>query len=320
MYSIRHITKFEYSSPVAESVMEVRMEPLTDERQRCVRFDLDVRPRARAYRFCDHLGNAVHHFDVAAAHEDLVLTAESVAEVFERPPLPESLPECAWAEIDRTVESGEHWDYLHESRFIQSTPALRELSRALDISRRGDPLTCLKRLNQDLYDWFEYAPNSTKVDSPIDDALERRAGVCQDFAHIMVTLVREMGIPARYVSGYLHHGHEDHDRSQEDASHAWVECLLPELGWVGLDPTNALLVNDRHIRIASGRDYADVPPTRGVFKGDAKTELSVAVRVAPGPKPAPPDEAEQELSRGTAPEVARAHARAIQQQQQQQQQ
>ena len=122
--------------------MEVRMEPLTDERQRCVRFDLDVRPRARAYRFCDHLGNAVHHFDVAAAHEDLVLTAESVAEVFERPPLPESLPECAWAEIDRTVESGEHWDYLHESRFIRSTPALHQLTAGARYPRHGDPLTC----------------------------------------------------------------------------------------------------------------------------------------------------------------------------------
>ena len=136
-------------------------------------------------------------------------------------------------------------------------------------------------------------PNSTKVDSPIEDALRRRQGVCQDFAHIMIALVRRLQIPCRYVSGYMFHRDEDdekQDRSLEGASHAWVEALVPRLGWVAFDPTNNLVGGDRHIRVAIGRDYADVPPTRGVYKGEAHSELSVAVTVSPSdaPPPEPP--------------------------------
>ncbi len=122
-------------------------------------------------------------------------------------------------------------------------------------------------------------PKSTKVDSPIDEAIQNRQGVCQDFAHIMIALVRSLRIPCRYVSGYLYRRSQDHDRSVADATHAWVEALLPPLGWVGFDPTNCLLAGDRHIRTAIGRDYADVPPTRGIFRGHTASDLSVAVRV-----------------------------------------
>src|SRR5260370_971135 len=119
--------------------------------------------------------------------------------------------------------------------------------------------------------------------------LKERRGVCQDFAHIMTTLVRELRIACRYVSGYLFHRAEDQDRSAADATHAWVEALLPGLGWVGFDPTNNLVAGERHIRVAIGRDYGDVPPTRGVFKGEAKSELSVAVQVSPSSGPLPED-------------------------------
>jgi transglutaminase-like putative cysteine protease len=140
----------------------------------------------------------------------------------------------------------------------------------------------LQQLNEQLYNHFEYVPKSTKADSPIDLALLTHAGVCQDFAHIMITLVRsKLRIPCRYVSGYLFHGHSDHDRSVNSATHAWVEALVPQLGWVGFDPTNWLTAGDRHIRTAIGRDYADVPPTHGIFRGRANSELTVAVRVTP---------------------------------------
>jgi transglutaminase-like putative cysteine protease len=133
------------------------------------------------------------------------------------------------------------------------------------------------------------------VDSPIDDALESRQGVCQDFAHIMIGLARRIGIPCRYVSGYLFHKAGDKTRSAEGATHAWVEALLPGLGWVGLDPTNNVIASDRHVRTAVGRDYADVPPTRGTFKGSADSQLLVAVRVAPSDAPPP---LESELGAG----------------------
>ena len=125
------------------------------------------------------------------------------------------------------------------------------------------------------------------MDSPIDEALSNRQGVCQDFAHIMIALLRSLRVPARYVSGYLFHEPESLDRSSDGASHAWVEALVPKLGWVAYDPTNNLIADDRHVRVAIGRDYADVPPTRGVYKGEATSELSVSVTVRPSDRPLP---------------------------------
>jgi transglutaminase-like putative cysteine protease len=118
------------------------------------------------------------------------------------------------------------------------------------------------------------------VDSPIEHAIETRKGVCQDFTHIMISLVRHVKIPCRYVSGYVHPRQKHPDRSSDGATHAWIEALVPGFGWVGFDPTNNLLAGERHIRTALGRDYADVPPTRGIFKGSASSELAVSVRVA----------------------------------------
>src|SRR5262249_19547158 len=136
-------------------------------------------------------------------------------------------------------------------------------------------------------DRFAYVPNATRADSPIDEVIATRQGVCQDFAHVMIALVRNLGIPCRYVSGYLFHNLADPDRSAEGASHAWVEAHLPGLGWVGCDPTNAMLAGERHVRTAIGRDYADVPPTRGVFKGKAQSVMTVGVQVATATAPLP---------------------------------
>ena len=169
---------------------------------------------------------------------------------------------------------------LLPSEFATPTTALKELAAKLDLRRTDDPLSVLHTLNKQLYEHFDYKPKSTRADSPIDHALRSGAGVCQDFAHIMTTLLRtELQIPCRYVSGYLFHGGGAHDRSEAAATHAWVEAFLPELGWVGFDPTNCLVAGDRHIRTAIGRDYADVPPTHGIFRGRTKSELTVAVQV-----------------------------------------
>jgi transglutaminase-like putative cysteine protease len=143
----------------------------------------------------------------------------------------------------------------------------------------------VQELNQRLYQYFEYEPRSTRVDSPIDEAIVSGKGVCQDFAHTMIALLRHVRIPARYVSGYLYRGREDHDRSTPDATHAWVDVFVPHLGWVGFDPTNNLVAHHRHIRTAVGRDYADVPPTHGVFRGSTDSELYVAVHVEASDQP-----------------------------------
>ncbi len=278
-YSIRHLTKFVYSKPVSESVMEVRMHPRSDSNQRCLTFSLSVSPRCRVFSYRDHLSNNVHHFDIPGQHGQLVIIAESLVEYQPLAEIPAFLALDAWKELDAIVAEGDYWEMLLPSEFAIPTPALEELARKLDVTRREDPMVLLRELNNRLYDYFSYSPRTTRVDSPIDEALESKQGVCQDFAHIMIALVRQLGIPCRYVSGYLYHRQEDKDRSTSDATHAWVEALLPHLGWVGFDPTNALIAGNRHIRTALGRDYADVPPTRGIFLGRTASDLYVAVQV-----------------------------------------
>jgi transglutaminase-like putative cysteine protease len=290
-YSIRHLTKFLYSNPVSESMMETRMHPRSDQNQRCLTFHLSVSPRCRVFSYRDHLANQVHHFDIPGQHGQLVVVAESLVEVQPAQQVPSFLAPDAWNELDSMIEQDDYWEMLLPSEFCAATSALDSLAEELDVRRRDDPLMVLHQLNEQLYNHFEYVPKSTKADSPIDLALLTHAGVCQDFAHVMTTLVRsKLRIPCRYVSGYLFHGQSDHDRSVNSATHAWVEALLPQLGWVGFDPTNWLVAGDRHIRTAIGRDYADVPPTHGIFRGRANSELTVAVRVTPSQGTPPLDQ------------------------------
>ncbi|MBO0725889.1 MAG: transglutaminase family protein, partial [Blastocatellia bacterium] len=289
-YSIRHTTRFLYTPPVSESMTEVRMQPRAEGGQRCLKFELHTQPRARILGYRDHLGNIVHHFDIPGKHSQLKITAESTVEIAAAPSLPESLDAGAWEALDAISQTGACWDYLAPSQYAFKTQLLAELSGEWKLERRDDPLSLLREINRAIYENFDYKPQSTSVDSPIDDALRMRVGVCQDFAHIMIALARELKIPCRYVSGHLYHEGNGHDRSASGATHAWVEAYLPELGWVGFDPTNNLIVGERHIRTAIGRDYADVPPTRGVFKGMAQSEMSVGVQVSPTQAPPPEEE------------------------------
>lgn len=285
-YSIRHVTRFHYSAPVSESHMEVRMRPRSELNQRCLQFDLRVTPRVKTNSYRDSVGNTVHYFDLPAPHTRLTVLAESVVEVDEPQVLPDALPSESWEEVDNVYASAEYWDFQNPSEFAKPTELLRRLATELGVDRQLDPLNVLRTLNGRLFDALTYTPKATRVDSPIDESLRSRKGVCQDYSHILIALVRMLRIPCRYVSGYLFPRTKLEERSALGATHAWVEAWLPGLGWVGFDPTNNELSNSRHIRTAVGRDYADVPPTKGVFKGRASSELSVAVRVLPTDAPA----------------------------------
>ncbi len=278
-YSIRHVTHFRYGANVYESVMEARMQPRSESTQRCYSFKLAVQPRARVYLYRDSLANTVHYFDIPEVHRELAITAEALVDL-DPVPIPERLDEGDWKLLDPDMMPADAFEMLLPSRFARRSPALEDLAASIGAERRGDPLSLLRELNQSIYGAFEYKQKATRVDSPIEEVLTSHQGVCQDFAHIFISLLRGMRIPARYVSGYLYHGSEDRDRSS-DSTHAWVEAWLPGPGWVGFDPTNNLLSSGRHIRTAIGRDYADVPPTRGVFKGEASTKLTVSVAVSP---------------------------------------
>jgi transglutaminase-like putative cysteine protease len=285
-YSVRHITNFKYEPAVRESVMEVRMQPRTDFRQRCLSFSLTIDPRASMMMYRDFYGNAVHNFDIPERHRMIEVMAQAIVDVLPARAL-DAEAVGDWAELDERVAQTDYWEMLLPSHFARPSELLERLAGELDLRRRGNPLEVLQELNSKLYELFDYAPNTTEVDSPIDDALKARRGVCQDFAHIMITLVRQLKIPCRYVSGYLYHQDKSQDRSPAGATHAWVEAYLGELGWVAFDPTNNLEGCDRHVRVAVGRDYSDVPPTRGVYKGEAESELSVLVTVLPVDAPEP---------------------------------
>ena len=291
-YAIRHFTRYRYPRPVWQSVMEVRMHPRSEYMQRCFTFLLSVSPRARIFSYTDHLGNLVHHFDIPGAHRQLTIVADTLVDVDPPQPLPNSLGPEAWDELEQMIEREDYWDMLRSSYFVRSSPELENLARefGIDTPNGQDPLELLRDLNSKVYGAFAYVKQSTSVDSPIEIALRSRQGVCQDFAHIMIALVRNLRIPCRYVSGYLYHDALHEDRSAEGATHAWVEALLPGLGWIGFDPTNDLIAGGRHIRTAIGRDYADVPPTLGTMKGSADGELQVRVRVTPSEAILPPDQ------------------------------
>jgi len=281
-YLIRHVTRYDFATPIRENAMELRLQPRSDGRQRSLSFELNVRPAARVFSYRDFHGNMIHHFDVAGAHTDLVIASEALVETLPGLAVPDALSPDAWGELDEIVETEDYSEMLLPSRFACPTDALQAMIEEHSLGRRdGDPLTYVRRVGQAVFDHFEYAPSSTRVDSPIDQALETRRGVCQDFAHVMITILRRMRIPARYVSGYLYHREVGEVGFVDDATHAWVEALLPEIGWIGFDPTANAFCGTRHMRTAIGRDYADVPPTKGVYRGDTESLLSVSVKVWP---------------------------------------
>jgi len=261
------------------------MQPRSDGLQRCLRFGLSTSPASRVRMYQDPEGNIVHHFNIPGRHSRLSVTAEAFVECATGPTLPRALEGNAWERIAAGFGSDEFWEVLNPSPFTQSTPRLNAFASeiGLDRHREEDPLVLVRRIALAIYEGFEYRPEVTRVDSPIDDALGSRSGVCQDFAHIMIALVRPLGIPCRYVSGYLFCQGDSAMRSSDGATHAWVETWLPDLGWIGFDPTNNVEAGESHIRVAIGRDYSDVPPTRGVFKGSSavNSELAVAVRIGP---------------------------------------
>jgi transglutaminase-like putative cysteine protease len=291
-YAIRHFTSYRYNRSVWQSMMEVRMHPRSEGNQRCFVFQLSVNPRARIFGYTDSYGNLVHHFDLPSRHSQLTIIADALVNIEAQPSIPDFMEYQGWQELEEIVEKKDYWDMLMPSHFARSSPELEQLAGEIGVTerKRRSPLAFLQDIASGVHRSFSYVKKSTAVNSPIEDALRSRQGVCQDFAHIMIALVRNARIPCRYVSGYLYHSTEDVHPATDGATHAWVEALLPGLGWVGFDPTIDRLASEQHIRTATGRDYADVPPTRGMMKGKAGTQLQVRVRVTPSQAVLPPDE------------------------------
>ena len=295
------------------------MHPRSEGNQRCFVFQLSVNPRARIFGYTDSYGNLVHHFDLPSRHGQLTIITDALVNIEAQPSIPEVMGYEGWQELEELLERKDYWDMLMPSHFARSSPELERLAGEIGATERKgrSPLALLQDITSGVHRSFSYVKKSTAVNSPIEDALRSRQGVCQDFAHIMITLVRNARIPCRYVSGYLYHSTENQHPVAEGATHAWVEALLPGIGWIGFDPTINRLAGDKHIRTAVGRDYADVPPTIGMMKGRAETQLQVRVRVTPSQAVLPPDEefaADEEWSQ-FLDETQQSHLAEAQQQQ-----
>jgi transglutaminase-like putative cysteine protease len=281
LLEVRHVTEYHYAGPVRESVMELWMQPQKSGSQRLVSFEVEIEPHARLFCYADAFGNAVYHFDVPQPHNQLRIEARSAVETSMRLEMPTALDMGEWDRVRSSFVQAECFDFLQPYGFATETEALGAFARkhGLDRLQQRDPLTALNALSKVIYDAFDYQAGVTKADSPTDLALASGRGVCQDFTHIMLAICRSWGLPARYVSGYLFTDRNEGDRSDPDATHAWVEVFLPSLRWVGFDPTNNVIAGERHIAVAVGRDYADVPPSRGVYKGEQDSQLVVGVMV-----------------------------------------
>ena len=261
-------------------MMMLCLKPRNDRGQRVLNFGIETDPAAHLTSERDCFGNARHVFNLNGEHRVLEIIARSTVSPAPFSPLPHRLGAGAWNEIRSWKDSFALWDFVHPSALTRPTSLLAEFVDRQGIQPGEDPLEGLLRLSDTLYRSFRYVPGSTSVMSSIEHILTSGSGICQDYAHTMIAIARSWSIPARYVSGYLHLSGLEGEQAPENATHAWVECLLPQLGWVGFDPTNRCLADERHVRIAVGRDYSDVSPTRGVLRGGESTGIEVAVRVS----------------------------------------
>lgn len=279
-FLVDHHSVYTYSKPATGSVMTVYLQPLDEDSQQLLSFDIDIDPIAMPIPCDDSFGNRYHLFNIHRSHMSTTVHSRSVVTTSDSASLPESLAPDAWDRLREVQHSTGFWDYLANGKYTRPSQSLTDFADRHGLSAMQDPLQSLQKTCNTLHETFTYKPNSTNVDSSIEHILETGEGVCQDYSHVMIALARSWGIPSRYVSGYLFLEGAPGEQSPQGASHAWAEFWLPEIGWIGFDPTNNSVVDHRHIRLARGRDYSDVSPTQGVLLGggDAKLEISVTIR------------------------------------------
>lgn len=286
-YTIEHAIEFVYSAPVQVSVMTLYLHPVQDRRQVVRGFTIETDPSGSVFEFEGPFRNRGHFFNRPGTHRRLSIVGRSTVEVGPIPETPLEVGEDAWVRLGAEASAPELGLMLQPSRFVRSSPLLADFITSCGLERGDDPLTTATALCSRLHESFDYIPGTTAVDSPIERILESREGVCQDYAHVMASILRGWGVPTRYVSGYLGPDGENGGSATTGESHAWVESWFPGIGWIGFDPTNDTQCDVRHVRVAVGRDYADVPPTRGVFRGSAESMLRTRVTIGRGEESCP---------------------------------
>lgn len=320
-YHIKHITKYVYPSPVTDSANQIILSPPSDNFQEIIHHEIKIKPFAVVDSYFDYFGNKVGVFTIVAPHTDLTITVE--AEVQTKPvPMPTDFwsAKSQWEHIDAVSTEVNFLDFVKFGTY----QSLHHIKLAIsDLANRDKTvLEGVKALSSYVYRELTYKQGVTDVETNIDTIWELKAGVCQDFAHLLLEMLRISGIPARYVSGYI--CPMGNELRGVGATHAWVEAYIPDFGWMGIDPTNNCLVSDRHIRIAFGRNFNDCTPVKGTYKGSSAHTLSVAVVITNEKIKAEEENAVAEpvyVQEVAEPVVAvNSYQRFIEMQQQQQQQ
>lgn len=277
-FSVQHSTRYDYSAPVWDSFNDAHLCPVSDEFQDCQGFALEIEPTSPSIlRRLDFYTNQVHHFELMDPHEFLEVTANSVVETFED--TRDLSVESPFAALKGLGQSERYYDFLATSPFVALTPMMQHEAKEL-LSGLGCARKAVETIMAFIHKDFEYAPGSTVVESTVAEVFQQKRGVCQDFAHLMIALCRVSEIPTRYVSGYFFsERHSDGAVNDNSVSHAWVECFLPQIGWVGYDPTHNRRAESQYIKLAVGRDYGDVRPLAGTYRGEGAAEMKVSVVV-----------------------------------------
>jgi len=278
-FAIRFLTEYDYDASVTDNLNALRVRPATTSTQRCDEFTVRIEPEARVGRHSDYFGTEVLEFGIVRPHTRMSIDVR--ARVVTAEPL--EPPDVPWPALDTEAYAEAAGEYLLPAVEEPYDETLDELCAAI---RRETPLATLRELCDLIPDRYEYRAGVTYVGSTVEEFLRAGAGVCQDYVHLGLILLRRNGIAARYVSGYLWAAQTDEgDDSVEVETHAWLEALLPaydgrgEPVWVGADPTNRRLAGERHVKIGHGRHYADVPPVRGVYQGSATSKLQASVQM-----------------------------------------
>jgi len=276
-YAIRYLTNYDYDADVVDNLNALRVKPAANGHQRCDDFAVRLTPEVRLHRHADYFGTEVVEFEVSSPHRHLTIDVR--ARVSTKSPEPP--PHATWDALREPGYREAGGEFLLQTDDAPDHPALRDLLAT--VRAASTPLDMVLLTSELIPERFEYRKGATYVDSKLEHLLELGAGVCQDFVHLGLCLLRHHGIAARYVSGYLFAGGSARsEESVEVDTHAWLEALLPaadggEPAWVGADPTNRALAEQSHVKIGHGRHYPDVAPIKGVYRGGANAKLDASV-------------------------------------------
>jgi len=272
-WGIQHRTCYHYAASVSDSFNEVRLQPFSNEYQTVEAFALTVTPATRVSQYHDFHANHVHHFHITKPHTELVIESRLVVATRPPPTLPLNARPAPMSRLNDALKVDRCYDFIQASRYVDPSPDVWRL--AVDaLGDEPDLWQGALRLMHFVHGHLTYQSNSTRVHTHMREALAQRRGVCQDFAHVLLGLCRTLRLPALYVSGYL-------ASETASATHAWVEVFIPGTGWQALDPTHDRPADDTYVKIGVGRDYGDVTPVKGTYKGTTDRTMTVEVKIEP---------------------------------------